>query len=312
MESCIICIGENPITEDNPLTDEHIIPEFIGGSLVKKNVCKTCNSKMGTGFEGALANSLFYKFPRFIHDIKGKKRSLENPFTGVYKHEEIGRFRVNENGDLTVIPDVSIEQVGDGFAVNMSIDKSEFDKAKPLLEKKISRHLKSQGKEVDKAKISAGIDKLLAEATQKHNKVDGPEIKGRIAIDLDAQVMLYSKIAFELAVFHFGDSYLNDPVADKLRIMLKTQTADQTLRGQFPAEDTGYKNFFDNENHWVMFLKSACFIQLFGLPAVVMYAQENSQFQVDEGIVYKFCYKSQKHEVIPLFEHLSSLTRPSI
>lgn len=56
MESCIICIGENPITEDNPLTDEHIIPEFIGGSLVKKNVCKTCNSKMGTGFEGALAN----------------------------------------------------------------------------------------------------------------------------------------------------------------------------------------------------------------------------------------------------------------
>lgn len=306
MESCIICLGENPITEDNPLTDEHIIPEFIGGSLIKKNVCKTCNSKMGTGFEGVLANSLFYKLPRFIHDIKGKKYSLENPFTGVYKNEEIGKFRVNKNGDLSCIADVSIEQVGDSFAVNMSIDKSEFDQAKPLLEKKISRHLKSQ----DKAKISKGIDKFLAEATQKHNKVDGPEIESRIAIDFDSQIMLYSKIAFELAVFHFGDSYLNDPVAEKLRTMLKNQTADQTLRGQFPAENNGYKDFFDDKNHWVMFFKSACFIQLFGLPAVVMYTQENSQFQVDEGIVYKFCYKSQKHEVIPLFEHLSSLTRP--
>ncbi len=308
MENCIICKGERPITEDNPLTDEHIIPEFIGGSLVKKNVCKKCNSTMGTGFEGALANSLFYKLPRFIHNIKGKKRSLENPFTGVYDNEDVGRFRVNENGDLTVIPDISIEKLENGFAVNMSIDKSEFDNAKPLLEKKMTRYLKSQGKDMDKTKLSEAVDKLLTEANQKHNTVDGPVIKGRIAIDIDAQIMLYSKIAFELAIFHFGDSYLNDAVADKLRVMLKTQTPNQTLRGQFPAENTGYKNFFDDENHWVMFINSACFIQLFGLPAVVMYAEESSPHQVDEGIVYKFCYKSQKYEVLPLAEHLSSLT----
>lgn len=310
MESCIICIGENPITEDNPLTDEHIIPEFLGGSIVKKNVCKTCNSKMGTGFEGALANSLLYKLPRFINGITGKKNFLADPFTGVYEHEEIGRFRVNENGELTVIPDVTIDQVGDNFAVNMSIDKSELDKAKPLLEKKISRYLKSQGKEVDKAKISKGIDNLLGEAIQRHNTVDSAEIKGRISIDLDAHIMLYSKIAYELAIFHFGDSYLDDPVADKLRTMLKTQTIDSTLKGKFPVENKPYDNLFDDENHWVMFFKSTCFIQIFGLRAVLIYAQENSQFQTDEGIVYKFCYKSQKYEVIPLLEHLSHLKRP--
>jgi len=227
----------------------------------------------------------------------------------VYEHEDIGRFRVNENGDLTVIPDVTIEQLDGGFAVNMSIDKSEFENAKPLLEKKIARHLKSQGKEIDKAKISESVDKLLKEASQKRIKVDGPEIKSRISIDINAQIMLYSKIAYELAVFHFGDSYTSDPVANKLRGMLKTQTPDNTLRGQFPAEREGYKNFFDDENHWVMFMNSACYIQLFGLPAVVMYAEEGSQFQVEEGIVYKFCYKSQKYEVIPLSEHLSGLTR---
>ncbi|WP_161803888.1 HNH endonuclease [Pseudoalteromonas porphyrae] len=33
MTTCIICKGENPISELNSLTDEHIVPEFIGGSL---------------------------------------------------------------------------------------------------------------------------------------------------------------------------------------------------------------------------------------------------------------------------------------
>lgn len=304
MKSCIICINENPITNDNPLTVEHIIPEFIGGSLAEKNVCKSCNSKMGAGFEGTLANSLFYKIPRFIHDITGKKRSLENPFTGVYEHDEIGRIRINENGDLTVIPNVQVEKIDGGFAINMSIDRSEFESVKPLLEKKISRILKSKNGKIDKAKISAGVDQLLAQATPKHKKIDNPEIKARIEIDLDAQLMLYSKIAFELATFHFGPSYLNDPVADKLRVMLKTQILDQTLRGQFPVETTGYEHLFDDENHWVMLMGPACFIQLFGLPAIVMYTQENSKFQLDEGIVYKFCYKSQKYEVTPLAEHI--------
>ncbi|WP_444938502.1 HNH endonuclease [Microbulbifer sp. JMSA002] len=311
METCIICLNENPITEENPLTDEHIIPEFMGGSLVKKNVCKKCNSKMGTGFEGALANSLFYKLPRFLHGIKGKKRALESPFTGVYDHEEIGRFRVNENGDLTVIPDIKIEPLDDGFTVNISIDKSEFGEAKPHLEKKISRYLKSQGREVDKRKISESIDKLLEEVKPKHNEVDGPEIKGQIEIDIHAQIMLYTKIAFELAVYHFGSEYLDDPVADKLRNMLKTQIPDKTLRGQFPANKADYKQVFDDESHWVVFLNSACYIQLFGLPAIIMYTQENSQYQQEEGIVYKFCYKSQSCQVSTFTKHLSSQNQVS-
>lgn len=65
--TCIICLGEN----ENPLTDEHIVPEFIDGNIVDKNVCKTCNCNLGSGFEGRLANNFYFQLARQVHDIKG-------------------------------------------------------------------------------------------------------------------------------------------------------------------------------------------------------------------------------------------------
>lgn len=37
--NCIFC------QKDCQATDEHIVPEFAGGSLTIKEVCKDCNSK---------------------------------------------------------------------------------------------------------------------------------------------------------------------------------------------------------------------------------------------------------------------------
>ena len=73
METCIIC------TLEKKLTDEHIIPEFMGGGLVVKNVCKECNSKMGSGFEGRISNNFIYQSARTINKIEGKS-SLPFPF----------------------------------------------------------------------------------------------------------------------------------------------------------------------------------------------------------------------------------------
>lgn len=45
---CIICMASNDENNKNKkLTDEHIVPEFIGGQIVVKNVCKECNSTLG-------------------------------------------------------------------------------------------------------------------------------------------------------------------------------------------------------------------------------------------------------------------------
>ena len=75
MSICIICKLEKE------LTDEHIVPEFMGGGLVVRNVCGECNSKMGKGFEGRLSNNFIYKGARFFNDIKGKS-GIPFPFDG--------------------------------------------------------------------------------------------------------------------------------------------------------------------------------------------------------------------------------------
>ncbi len=299
MSNCIIC------KQHKPLTAEHIIPEFLGGNLVVRNVCRECNSKMGSGFEGRLSNSLFYKMPRFLHSISGKSEKAPYPFEGVHSHEETGsKFRADENGDLTLIPEIEIVDNSNGLSVNMSIDVSEFDNAKYLLEKKLTRHFKSVGNSVDKKKLSVVIDELMEKSQKQHSSINQPKIHGRISLDLDALHLLYVKIAYELACFHFGQDYLDDPVADELRNSLHSQKLSSLIQGQIPMENDPYKEFLDDDNHWVVFSASGCYIRIFGFSAVIKYVSDSSVHQVAEGAVYRFCYKTQSYECNSLVEHL--------
>ena len=72
MSKNIICIF---CTKESQATDEHVIPEFSGGSLVIKEVCKACNDKMGSDFEGPLANSIFLGLHALITEYKENQSS---------------------------------------------------------------------------------------------------------------------------------------------------------------------------------------------------------------------------------------------
>ena len=67
---CIFC--KNEITESN-LSVEHIIPRFLGGTYVLNNVCKKCNSEMGTDFEGELSNNTIIQFIQAFYLLKQRK-----------------------------------------------------------------------------------------------------------------------------------------------------------------------------------------------------------------------------------------------
>lgn len=305
MSICIICKGENQISEHNPLTDEHIVPEFIGGSLTVKNVCKVCNSNMGTGFEGELANSLFYKLPRFIHNIEGKQNKLSTPFCGTYENDDIGRFQVLPNGDLYLIPDITINNNESGLDISMAIDISDLSGIEKHLEKKLSRYFKSQGEEISKNRIVKLVSEVIEHAEKKYHTKDHLKISCNISLDFDSQVMLYTKIAYELAIYHFGDEYINDPIANKLRLVLKNQKIDKTIHGQFPVDNLKYNSYFDDEHHWVMFKNNACFIKIFGMPAIIEYSSRGAAFCEKEGVVYKFCYKTLSFRKLSLIEHIN-------
>ena len=67
---CIFCQEE--IDEQN-LSREHIIPKFLGGNYVLNNVCKKCNSEMGSDFEGELGNNEIIQFLQAFYLLKRRK-----------------------------------------------------------------------------------------------------------------------------------------------------------------------------------------------------------------------------------------------
>ncbi|MFC3031356.1 HNH endonuclease [Pseudoalteromonas fenneropenaei] len=305
MTLCIICKGENPVSKENPITDEHIVPEFIGGSLIVKNVCKVCNSRMGEGFEGKLSNYDFYKFLRIRHNIIGKQTNLPFLLAGSYEDDDIGKFQVLPNSDLFVTPSFIIHADENRVDISMSIDRSELSKAEDYLEKKLCRHFKAQGKNVSKSNLSKRVRELIKHARIEEQTKEKLQIARAIDLDFyDYQVMLYTKIVYELAIFHFGEGYINDPIANKLRLVLKNQQLDASLHGEFPLRKQSLDEFFDNEHHWVMFFNHLCFIKLFGFPAVIEFSERGSMFSQEEKIVYKFCYKTLSFMKLPYLEQM--------
>lgn len=217
----------------------------------------------------------------------------------------LGNFRLFQTGDLYLIPDIKINNTGSGVEILMSIDKSDLTKAEKYLEKKLSRHFKTEGKEVNKEKLSKLVSELIENAEKGHKKKESPQIAGKISLDFISQVMLYTKIAYELAIYHFDEKYINDPIANKLRLVIKNQEPDKTIYWQFPAEKQSYNVFFDDEHHWILFFHNVCFIKLFGLSALIEFTEKGSSFVEKEGVVYKFCYKTLSFIKLPLIEKIS-------
>jgi hypothetical protein len=277
---CIICLGDKPVTDDNPMTDEHIIPEFIGGGLIQKNVCKDCNSKMGGNFEGTVENSPFYTIPAFAHDIRGKKKAVSNPFSGVYEYAN-GKFRIEKNGDITAIPNIEITSIESGLNISLNVDAGDLNSAKERIKKQLKRYFRDQGTPKSPEEITVIVENTLIETSRVNNKVESPMVKYQMSLDLQAQAMLIGKIAYELGVYHFGDSYIKDPVANKLRLMLLTLSEDESLNGQVPVSISEWETLFNDESHWVVFAYSACYVKLFGIASIIDYAEQHSQFNND-------------------------------
>lgn len=67
MKKCIIC--RQPTTS---FSDEHVIPDAIGGYYHIYSVCKECNSDMGSLVDSKLTNHKFMEFQRRLYGLKGK------------------------------------------------------------------------------------------------------------------------------------------------------------------------------------------------------------------------------------------------
>jgi len=199
LSECIICRKEK-----NDLTDEHVIPDALGGYYHIYTVCKICNSKLGSYVDTKLINHLFSIFQRYSIGLKGKNGHIPNPFSGTYtlKNDEEQKVRLEQDENGVFVPYLimsppKVIKENDKTTITIKIDSRDKNKL-PSIIKKIA---KRNNLNIENIQIDTDLDKFSHRFR--------PEILVKTSVDLEEFKIGLLKIAYEFAVDSIPE-YYND------------------------------------------------------------------------------------------------------
>ncbi len=216
-DKCIICLNTpNNLNENSKLTVEHIVPEFLGGKLTLKNVCKACNERFGAKVEGPLSNNFLFKAYTYSNRIKGKKGELKNPLAGTYTYAE-RTIRFNDDFSIYQIPNYELYDRADGgYGFKLSADIKDINKIENEVFKAMTRLAAKKGHTIDKNKLSEQLKIVCSLAQENIRLIEQPELEVNFSIDFDMIALLAVKIAYEFIAYYFGSTIFNKEF-DKFR-----------------------------------------------------------------------------------------------
>ena len=194
---CIICHRDTVI-----LSDEHVIPEAIGGYYHIYSVCKECNSKLGDHVDCYLTNHWLIQAARHLNHHTGYGKQIPNPLIGLGAMENGEKVRLEEDKDhkisvhfLPTAPRISEDRQHFSFSVDAK-DEKEISKIADKMFKKMNLDPKKQ----------------TIECTKEIHEIEKPVITTKKTIDLQDYKIALLKIAYEFTVDRIPE-YYNDPTA---------------------------------------------------------------------------------------------------
>lgn len=207
---CVIC-REN--RED--MSDEHVIPDSLGGCYHIFNVCKTCNSRMGEKVDSPLVNHKLTELYRFAQEVEGKSGTIPNPFSGIFMEEgnpEVkARVDVNNEGKLEVLyhPVIKLkENAGVIQSIEIAVDSKDEGRIDEILQKIIKRK---------------GIPQSAIIKGERRREIRTGGVGGRWEIDILKFKIGLLKIAYEFSVDSIPSYFLD---ADAITISKILKNAD--------------------------------------------------------------------------------------
>lgn len=190
---CIICHLDNV-----ELTDEHVIPDAIGGYIHCYKVCKDCNSRMGDHVDSQLLNHFLIKGLRHTHQLKGKTSFIPNPLVGDGVLETGEKVRVEDIKGV-VIPRIlpcSPKITPDKRGGKITVDARD-EKLIPAMQQKMLK------------KMGLPPNDIQLVTKREVHQIEKPVVKMQVAIDLKYYKIALLKIAYEICVELFPE-YEND------------------------------------------------------------------------------------------------------
>lgn len=208
---CIICHRDNV-----EMSDEHVIPDAIGGYYHLYKVCKDCNSKLGDKVDSQLLKHLVIKGARYKKKLAGKTNKIPNPLLGDGVLDDGTRVRVEEDNTGVITPRIlpsSPQIAADGKSFSFSVD---------VKDKKLINHIS------DKTKKKLGIDgsEYHIVESQQVKQIPNPQVTLQAQIDLKNYRIGLLKMAYEFAVDKVP-SYYDDPNARLYAEILKDGALDR-------------------------------------------------------------------------------------
>ncbi len=237
---CIICKEDKNIEEN---TIEHVFPEAIGGALTISNVCRTCNSWLGSDVDSYLTNNFLFqaecqdlklalkngKIPNIL-----KKGSLETDQdrTVYYTMDEEGNPK-----DLYVTPKITKEYTKNGdLRISASVDFKDKEKLAEMINKTFEREGFSK---IDPDTILQNMTIIKEKPIMKihPSRIKVPKnisySKEEIIIDTLRYKLSIAKIAYELSYYWLGSKFLDDETGNQIRLSLLEKNISVNTLKQF-------------------------------------------------------------------------------
>jgi hypothetical protein len=244
---CIFCRQETAGSE------EHIIPDALGGTISIRAVCKPCNSKLGHEVDDTLVNSFPAQLARFTLNIPNRDGKVPNPF-GAGTTEDGRRVQVDIKDGIPT-PKLHITKEKTETGERWTIPAEDV----AALPKMLARERKRHGQpELSTADLDAEVKRLLAKAEHHSER---PMIQHAKPIDVSGWPAALQKMAYEFAWYWLGDDCLDDPAMMSLRQSLLSGTPSPAVRGRCALGGGETKPPFifwaDQLGHHIAFLTEA-------------------------------------------------------
>jgi HNH endonuclease len=275
---CIFCL------EEKLPSDEHVIPESIGGSLLIKEVCRDCNSNLSRLVDNPFANCSLIQIARYSNSLGGKRDIVPFPFGGVGTVDTGHKVSVDRDFKPHVkrILDIQKDDKG-GVHIRLAADASEKDRFGQLLGEPLKKRLASEFPDWSLEKLDREIAKIVAKARAQAPISEHKPIKKQWRIDLNDLIFEFLKIAYEMWFRCFGYPWVeNSQTAKSLRDAIMSGNATLPIRFKLFSPDILLPVSDPFKNHLILKLNGTCIIRLFNIMCAVECEEIGSQYTLRE------------------------------
>lgn len=212
---CIFCL------EEKPSSVEHIFPLALGGTVTTDRVCADCNSLLGLKVDSSFVNLPNIQMRRGQFGLSGNSRTVPSPWEFFLRDGVM----IGSDGSKVAIRNCEVHG-GGGFSAKVlpntrTIVNSDGTKSVEVTLDKTEEHRLPEI--VNKVRHRSGLLPMSPEQTEKlkHQVVTTTEptplIQFTATLDITNLPLALAKIAYQLAFLWLGESYLDDPLAARLR-----------------------------------------------------------------------------------------------